>query len=124
MSQRVYICSAADSGALKKLLEYDPYLDKGLNEQQLLELKSNPDANVIFTRQDYLLKDGISMNLDREKYYLYINAQDDFLEQGEKKLKAQIKSIERASPELESKIISDIETERKESEQGIGSIFG
>ncbi len=109
---------------MKKLLEYDPYLDKGLNEQQLLELKSNPDANVIFTRQDYLLKDGISMNLDREKYYLYINAQDDFLEQGEKKLKARIKSIERASPELESKIISDIESERKESEQGIGSIFG
>ena len=109
---------------MKKLLEYDPYLDKSLSEQQIIDLKSNSDANVIFTRQDYLLKDGISMNLDREKYYLYINAQDDFLDKGEKKLKAEIKSVERVDPVLEKKIISDIETERKESEQGIGSIFG
>ena len=124
MPQRVYSCSAEDSQALKKLLEYDPYLDKSLNEEQLAKLKSDSDANTIFARQDYLLKDGISIGLDREKYYLYINANDEFLERGEQKLKEKVGSIARVEPELEAEIIAGIEGERSASERGIGSIFG
>lgn len=106
------------------MLEYDPYLDKTLSEEQLAQLKDNEDANIIFARQDYILKDGISMGRDREKYYLYINANDDFIEKSEKKLKAAITSIERVDSSTEAQIIEDIESERRSSEQGIGSIFG
>ncbi|MEM3839322.1 MAG: hypothetical protein QXF01_01950 [Candidatus Micrarchaeaceae archaeon] len=124
MPQRVYSCSADEAQALKKLLEYDPYLDKNMSEEQLAKLKKDEDANVIFARQDYLLKDGISLSQDREKYYLYLNANEEFMERAEKKLKANIKSIARVDPDTESQIIEDIESERHASEQGLGSIFG
>ncbi len=124
LTQRVYSCSSEDAGELKKLMEYDPYLDKSKTEEQLAQLKNDEQANVIFARQDYLIKDGLSLGLEREKCYLYLNATDEFLEKAGKKLKASIKSIERAPPEKEAQIIEDIESERKESEQGIGMIFG
>ncbi len=120
----MYSCKAQDAQALKKLLEYDPYLDKSLGEAQLASLKDDPKANVIFARQDYQLKDGISLGLDRDTYYLYLSAVEDFLENGEKKLKESISSIRRVEPELEKKIITALEGERKESEEGLGLIFG
>ena len=46
------------------------------------------------------------------------------MEKAEKKLKSKIKSIERVDQNTESQIIEDIESERRSSEQGIGSIFG
>lgn len=113
-----------DAQELKRLLEYDPYLDKSMSEEQLARLKTDEDANIIFARQDYMLKDGISIGLDRERYYLYLNANDEFMEKAEKKLKSKIKSIERVDQNTESQIIEDIESERRSSEQGIGSIFG
>lgn len=124
MPTRVYSCDAKDAQELKKLLEYDPYLDKSLNEQQLAELKNDPQANIIFARQDYQLKDGVSLGLDRERYYLCITAVDDLIEKDEAKLKAKVQSIKRVEPDLEVKIVSTLEEERKESEQGLGMIFG
>lgn len=105
-------------------MEYDPYLDMALNEEQLSKLKGDPMANVIFARQDYMIKDGISINLDEKKYYLYLSASDEFLDKADKKLKATIKSVARADPETESKVISLVEGERQGSEQGLGAIFG
>lgn len=124
MTARVYSCKAEEAQTLKKMLEYDPYLDKSLSEAQLAALKSDPNANIIFARQDYQLKDGISLGLDRDTYYLYLSAVDEFLEQGEKKLKESIKSFQRVDPELEKKVIATLEGERKESEEGLGLIFG
>ena len=124
MPARVYACSTEDSSALKKLMEYDPYLDNSLNEQQLTQLRSDEQANIIFARQDYSIKDGISISLDPKKYYLYLSASDEFLEKADKKLKASIKSIERADKDTEAKVISLVESERQESEQGLGLIFG
>ncbi len=105
-------------------MEYDPYLDKSLNEEGLSKIKNDEEANVIFARQDYMLKDGISLNLERGKYYLYLSAAEDFLEKADKKLKKSISSIKRAPPEEEKKIIDIIEEEQQESEEGIGLIFG
>ncbi len=105
-------------------MEYDPYLDKNLNEEQLVKLKDDVQANVIFARQDYNIKDGISLNLDEKKVYLYLSAVEEFLEKADKKLKSSIKSIARADAETETKIISIVETERSQSEQGLGLIFG
>ncbi|MDE1851082.1 MAG: hypothetical protein KGH69_00120 [Candidatus Micrarchaeota archaeon] len=124
MGMRVYSCDAKDAQALKQLLEYDPFLDKSKTEAELAQLKNSDDANIIFARQDYWLKDGTSLGLEREQYYLTISAPDEFLEKGEKKLKASVASLKRVDPELESKIIQTIEEERKESEQGIGLLFG
>jgi hypothetical protein len=121
---RVYVCGREDSEKLKKLLEYDPYLDKNLNIDQIDALKKDHEANIIFARQDYWLKDGISLGLDREKYYLILSAVDEFLEDAEKKLMKSVPSIKRAESEVEGKVILEIEKERSESEQGLGMIFG
>lgn len=123
MPARVYICDSKDVPSLKKLLEYDPYLDKSLSEEQLAKLKGDAEANVIFARQDYKLKDGISLELDRDKYYLYLNATEEFLDRAEKKLKQNIGSVARADHETEDKIVNTIEEEQNNSEQGIGFIF-
>ncbi len=110
--------------ALKKTLEYDPYLDKSKTEDELARMKTDEEANIIFARQDYWLKDGITMNLDREKCYLAISAVDEFLGKAETKLKRLYPNLARADEELEKKIVGEIEKERSESESGLGMIFG
>jgi len=105
-------------------MSYDPYLDKSLSPEQLTKLKADEEANIIFARQDYWIKDGITLGLDREKDYLVISAVDTFLEKAEKKLIKLMPSIKRADPDLEAKVVLDIENERKESESGLGMIFG
>lgn len=105
-------------------MAYDPYLDKSFSVEQLQALKGDAEANVIFARQDYQVKDGLALSLEREKYYLILSAADDFLEKADKKLKEHIPSIKRVEPELEKKIIATVESERQQSEQGLGSIFG
>ncbi|MCL5100374.1 MAG: hypothetical protein M1122_00250 [Candidatus Marsarchaeota archaeon] len=123
MPERVYACESKYIDSLKKLMEYDPYLDKNLTEEQLSKIKTDPEANVIFARQDYKIKDGISVGLDGKFYYLYISANDEFIEKADKKLKSTIPGIKRVDPETETKIISTINKEREESEEGIGLIF-
>lgn len=107
-------------------MEYDPYLDKSKTPEQLAKLKEDPnsDDNVIFARQDYWIKDGVSLGLDRDKYYLIISAVDQFLEKAEPKLKRSIQSIQRADPDTEAKVTLDMENERNQSESGLGMIFG
>jgi hypothetical protein len=105
-------------------MEYDPYLDKSLGEEQLSKLKDDAQANIIFARQDYMIKDGISTNLDTKKCYLYLSASEEFLELADKKLKVSLKSIARADTETEAKVISIIETEMSDSDAGLGLIFG
>jgi hypothetical protein len=124
MPSRVYICDIADNNALIKLMSYDPYLDKSLSDEKIAEIKNDPEANIIFARQDYNIKDGISIGLERDKSYLYLSASEEFLDQADKKLKNIIKSIKRADKETEQKVIEIVEGERSSSEEGLGSIFG
>ncbi len=121
---RTYICDDKDVESLKKALSYDPYLDKSLSTEQLAKMKTDEEANIIFARQDYWLKDGITLGLDRDKYYLVLSAVDSFLEKAEPKLKKLVPDIKRADPELEKKVTAEMEKERNESEQGLGMIFG
>jgi hypothetical protein len=114
----------ADAEKLRRLLSYDPYLDKSISVEKLNEIKKDNSANVIFARQDYQLKDGISLGLDREKYYLYISATDEFLSEADKKLKHEIPSIEKVDAALTDRIISELDKERSMSEHGLGMIFG
>lgn len=122
---RVYCCASNEVASLKKILEYDPYLDGSLGKEDLEKVKADPEANIIFARQDYVLKDGVSLSLNPDQYYLYLKSEDaGFLDGGEKKLKAKISSFKRAAPEEEKKVIEVINRDRSNSEQGLGMIFG
>lgn len=90
----------------------------------LQKLKADEDANIIFARQDYLIKDGTPFGLDASKQCLYINAADDFIEKAERKLMKSVTTIKRLEPEAEKKVIESIEEERKRAEEGLGFIFG
>ncbi len=150
MPARVYVLNASDAPALKKLLEYDPYLDTNLIpkapkewddpeyvkahpevEAKIKEadgavkrLREDKDLNIIFARQEYIIKDGISLGLDREKSYLYLSADDDFMAGADAKLKKSVASIQRAPEDLEKQIINTIEQEKQKSDEGLGFIFG
>ena len=121
---RTYTCDQKDVESLKKLMTYDPYLDKSKTPEQLAEMKKDENANIIFARQDYWIKDGITLGLDRDKYYLVLSAVDSFLEKAEPKLKESIPNIQRASLEIETKVVGEMDKERNESESGLGMIFG
>ena len=150
----MYVVDASEAEHLKKLLAYDPYLDPNLiprlpkewDDQKYLDahpdvakeaeekkrqagesakrLREDKEANLIFARQDYLVKDGATMGLDRDKSYLFLSAMEEFLVPAEEKLKKNVKSLKRLDPETERKVIESIEKERESAEQGLGMIFG
>ncbi|MDE1857244.1 MAG: hypothetical protein KGH98_04165 [Candidatus Micrarchaeota archaeon] len=151
MPARIYECGREEAQALKKALEYDPYLDpkvippskydekdlkkltpeqrKEYDEEQarikeaLKKLNEDPYSSVIFTRQDYDLRDGTTMGMPG-KFYLYLNANEEFLALAEGKLAKDFKSVKRADPETEKKVIEFINEEESKANVGIGSIFG
>ncbi len=120
----VYECDASEANELKKFIEYDPYLDKSLDDEALKKLNSDREANIIFSRQEFSMRDGTSLGLSKEKFYLYINANDDFLKGADTKLKKKFKSLKRASKTEEEKFISVVEEEHNAGNAGIGAIFG
>jgi hypothetical protein len=124
MAERVYVCDEAEYPALKKALEYDPYLDKSLDDEKLRALKGDKYANVIFSRQEYSLREGAALGLEKGKYYLYIKANEDFMRAAEERLAHEFKSVKRAPPEAESKVIALINEEQSRANEGFGSIFG
>ncbi len=124
MPARVYSIDVAKTEELKKFVEYDPYLDKNLKEEDLDKIRNDEMANVIVARQTYKIKEGALFDLDRNKVYLYISASDEFLEKLDKKLKSSFEGIERVEPESERKIIATIEDEQAKGESGFGFIFG
>ena len=93
-------------------------------DESIRKLREDKEANIIFARQEYQLKDGATMGLDRGKSYLFLNAPEDFQVPAEEKLKKNIASIRRLDPETERKVIEAIEKERENAEQGLGMIFG
>lgn len=124
MAERVYECDKSDQSKLKKLLEYDPYLDTSINSEQLESIRNDRYANIIFARQSYVLKDGSSIGMDTGKYYLYLKAGDEFFKGAEEKLAKEIASIKRADPETERKIIELIKEDETKGNYGIGMILG
>lgn len=124
MTAIVYQCDSSESVALKKFLEYDPYLDQSLNDEQLKKLRDDKEANIIFSRQEYSLRDGASLSLDPGKSYLYINANDDFLKGADAKLKRNFKTIRRAPEDAEKAFIYIVDEEHNMGNAGIGAIFG
>lgn len=124
MPARVYIVNISKLQDLKKLVNYDPYLDNAIKEEDLAKVRADEMANIIFARQDCQIKEGAALDMDREKVYLYVNASDEFLEKADKKIKLQIEGATRADSETEQKVISSIVEEQSKAESGFGSLFG
>ncbi|MEM0074649.1 MAG: hypothetical protein QW091_02705 [Candidatus Micrarchaeaceae archaeon] len=95
-----------------------------LIEEAVARLRNDKEANVIFARQDYLIKTGGELGLEPSAQYLYLDMPDEEWSIAEKKLKHTVKSIKRLAAEEESKVIAAIAEERKKSDEGLGFIFG
>jgi hypothetical protein len=124
MSARVYICDKPDYEKLKKLMEYDPYVDTSLSSEQIKNLSGDKYANIIFARQSYVIKDGALMGMDAGKYYLYLKATEDFFHDAEPKLFKEVPSCRRADAETEKKVIAIVEEDESKGNYGIGLILG
>ncbi|HIH50396.1 MAG: hypothetical protein ABSE71_01760 [Candidatus Micrarchaeaceae archaeon] len=153
MPARVYVCEKSEAEELKRVLAYDPYLDTNLIppsvtpkdkkesdltdeerrqiaerekvvSENLKKLGESPQGRIIFTRQEYSLRDGASLGLDENMVYLYISASDDFLNGAEERFKKEFKTIKRAGKEDEEKVIGAIKEEEERANTGFGSIFG
>lgn len=153
MAERVYECDASEVKELKKLLTYDPYLDPNLipklsdvDEKELAKmspeqqkaikykedmaraaskkLSEDKYANVIFARQDTDLREGKSMDIEDNKYYLLVKATDEFLTLAEERFKNEFKTVKRASPDIEKKFIALKQEEESKANAGFGAIFG
>jgi hypothetical protein len=96
--ERVYSFEKGEKANLEKILSENPY-DK-----------------LSFARVEYVIK-------EKDRIYLYINADEVFFNFAEEKLKT-LKSFKRESSEKEKEIINEIKSERESSISGFGGIFG
>ncbi len=124
MPVRVYECAAEESEAVKRILEYNPAMDKSITLEEYNALLKDEYKGVIFSKQECLMKEGRDAGMNDGKYYIYINAGEEFLESAEKRFKHDFKTVKRASPESERKIIELIKSEESRVNSGVGAIFG
>ncbi|MGC8568256.1 MAG: hypothetical protein ACP5RP_03860 [Candidatus Micrarchaeia archaeon] len=152
MAERVYECGLEELSALKKRLEYDPYLDESLIppplsdtkipatqqaeasrqqeernkkvQESLEKLKNDKYSGLIFVRQEYEIIDGSKFGAAEGTSYIYIKASEDFLNLAESFFKETYKTVKRAEPVIEEKIIKQINEEKRNADLGFGSIFG
>ncbi len=124
MSIRVYEFEESEQHDISSSLNYDPALDTNLTKEELDFILEDEYGGIIFARQEYSIKDGRSLGLEENKYYLYIKATDEFLDKAEKKFKHEFNTIKRLDPDSENKVIEKINKEESEVNLGVGSIFG
>jgi hypothetical protein len=124
MSVRVFACARDEVEALKKLLEYDPALDKGLSVEALRKLQEDKYGSVIFARKEFSLREGRSFGIDDDNFYLYLKADDDFLKAAEERFSHEFKTVKHADPGVEQKLTAFISEEENKANQGFGAIFG
>ncbi len=152
MAERVYTFAKADQQRLKELLAYDPYLDTKLIEKRdegrrheaalpgdeseehiaerkrvgevIRKLAEDEYAGIIFARQKHELREGDALGLDSGRLYLYIEANEQFLDKAERLLRERFGSCERAKAGDEKRVIEVIRDEESRANEGIGAIFG
>ena len=100
---RVYECEISKKAELTKILEADPYAEDS------------------FARSGYKVKEGASLEEDKEKLFIYISASDDFLKKADEKLKDIAKP---AADDVQKRIGERIQKEEEQAEAGFGAIFG
>jgi hypothetical protein len=141
LTERVYVIEKSEMSKLKEMLAYDPFMDPKVippvpanmtpeeakaREEKIAEAKKAlPEGalTIIFGRQEYSLKEGASVGLKGDNY-LYINASDDFLKGAEGRFTREFKTVKRADPADEAKVIENLRAEKDKAAEGFGSIFG
>lgn len=152
MAAHVYECDRSELEALKRFLAYDPYLDPAVIppqvpgsdkpeskqtdeekgaiaernrkvEEAMQRLKSDRYSDVIFARQDYEIFDGAAVGLDSAKSYVYLKANEEFLAKADEVLKEKFKSVRRAPPDAEQKVLGKVSEQEESANAGFGSIF-
>ncbi|MFH1394244.1 MAG: hypothetical protein ABII71_05600 [Candidatus Micrarchaeota archaeon] len=99
---RVYECDASKKAELIRILEADPYSEDS------------------FARAGYKVKDGLMIEEDKEKIFVYISASDEFLKKADERLKDLAKP---ASEEVQKRVKKKIEDEEATVAAGV-SMFG
>lgn len=146
----VFVCDKSEILKLEKALAYDPYLDTSIipslpdieleklskeqkdtfekesNERlkKLAQLKADPYFDVIFARQEYEVLNGTMLGLNNNNYYIYLKANQEFLDKAQNKLKQMFTSVHRAEKEIEDKVILFIDERNNKAQAGFGAIFG
>lgn len=98
----VYECDVAKKKDLIKLLENEPYAEDS------------------FVRIGYKTKEGMHIGEDKNKFYVCISADEEFIKKANEKLKG---IAERAKDDVEKRIVSLIEKEEENATIGFGDIF-
>ncbi|RME79607.1 MAG: hypothetical protein D6769_01945 [Methanobacteriota archaeon] len=84
-------------------------------------VESDPYETDSFARVGYKLKEAKTLGLDKEGYYLYIDAGEEFIAQATKKLEG---VAERKSGEEAESVKKAVEEEEASASAGIGNLFG
>lgn len=100
---RIYECEISKKAEVTKVLEAEPLAEDS------------------FARMGYKVKEGVSIDEDKEKLYIYISASDEFLKKADEKLKDLATP---ASEEAQKRVGEKIQKEEQQAESGFGSIFG
>lgn len=150
MGAHVYVVDKSEVTELSRLLSYDPYLDANVippsspnaknetdaekksreeleskNKEKLRKLKEEDKYfDVIFARQEYEIFDGMDVGLDPDKSYLYLKSNDEFLAKADEALEHKIKTLKRADPNSENKVIDKAREIEENANAGLGAIFG
>jgi hypothetical protein len=100
---RVYECEISKKAEITKILEAEPYAEDS------------------FARMGYKVKEGASVEEDKEKLFIYVSASEDFLKKADERLKDVAKP---AAEEVQKRVGEKIQKEEAQAESGFGSIFG
>lgn len=100
---RVYEIPNEKKAEAKKILETDPYAEDS------------------FARVGYKMRDGASLEEEKDKTYIYISASDDFIKKADEKLKDVAKPLE---GEKAKRIVEKIQKEEESVGSGIAKFFG
>ena len=99
---RVYECENSKKAEVTKILEADPYAEDS------------------FARVGYKMKDGAAVGEEKEKFYVYVSASEEFLKKADEKLKDLAKPC---SDEVAGRVKKKIEEEENSVAAGV-SMFG
>ncbi len=100
--ERVYECPSNKRKDLNAILEKDPYAEES------------------FVRIGYKIKEGATLEENKDCVYVYIKADDAFIKKADERLKDIAKIV---TSEVEKRILEKIHKEEESAEAGFGSMF-
>ncbi len=84
-------------------------------------LEADPYGKPCFSRNGYKVKDGVQVGLDKDKFYVYLKATEEFAAFAREKLK---EATVESKPEVVATVAKVIADEENNAEAGFGAIFG